>query len=102
MKSLVHPPLGDITLHGVLHALGDPTRLEIVRNLYSAAGPLTCTEAVRGIDHLAVSTRSHCFRILREGGVIRSESKGRECYNTLRMEELERKFPKLLRTVLKQ
>lgn len=95
--NLAHP---SINLADILYALGDATRLQIARNLYAAQQPLTCTEAVQSIDDLAVSTRSHCFKVLRERGVIVSEMKGRECFNSLRQTEIERRYPGLLRAVL--
>lgn len=101
MKTFVHPATKDITLHGILHALGDPARLHIVKNIYAAKDCLNCVQSIVGIEHLPVATRSHCFRMLREAGLIRSEKKGRDCYNTLRLAEIEKKFPKLLATILK-
>lgn len=102
MKPLQHPVLADVTLTGIFHALGDPVRLKIARNLYEARTPLTCLEAVDGIDDLAASTRSHCFSVLRQAGLIRSQKEGRACYNSLRRDELEKKFPKLLRNIFAQ
>jgi DNA-binding transcriptional ArsR family regulator len=101
VKPVTHPALDEIALTGIFYALGDPVRLRIVQNLYAAKRPLTCIEAAAGIDGLPISSRSHCFGILRETGLIRSERKGRECYNTLRLEELEKKFPNLLPTTMK-
>ena len=101
MKPLVHPSIEDVTLPGLFYALGDPARLSIVKSLYQAKTHLTCQQAVDGIENLPVSTRSHCFRILREAGVIRTEKQGRECYNSLRLDELNNKFPNVLQTILK-
>ena len=98
MAELQHPPT--ITLTALLHALGDPTRLHIARALFAADRPLTCQEAVKDITNLPVSTRSHCYKILREGGVIRAEKQGRACYNTLRRAEIEAQWPGLLATLL--
>lgn len=97
----MHPSIDDITLAAIFHALGDRNRLRIVANLYREAGqPLICTEAVKGIDNLAPSTTSNHFRILRECGLVRSVREGRDCYNTLRLEELNGKFPGLFAAVL--
>lgn len=101
MKTFVHPATKDITLQGILHALADPARLHIVKNIYAAKDRLNCVQAIAGIEHLPVATRSHCFRMLREAGIVRSEKKGRDCYNSLRLVEIEKKFPKLLGTILK-
>lgn len=99
----MHPSLDDITLDAVFHALGDRNRLRIVANLFQQSNdqqPLICSEAVKGIDNLPASTTSHHFRILREGGLVRSVREGRDCYNTLRLDELEAKFPGLMKAVL--
>lgn len=102
MKALLHPSLEDISLAGLFYALGDDTRLRIIANLHkSPKKPLICIEAVEGIDGLSPSTRSYHFRILREAGIIRSERQGKECYNTLRLDELERKFPGVLKSAIR-
>lgn len=100
MKEKQHPPLSKIEMSDILRALGDSTRLHIARTLYGADQPLTCQQAVSDIKNLPVSSRSHCFHVLREGGVILSEIQGRECLNTIRSDELEKKFPGLLKTIL--
>jgi len=102
MRPLRHPALDDITLADIFHALGDPVRLEIARTLYRAKRPLTCLDAVAKIDDLPVSTRSRCFSVLRQAGVIRSQKQGRECFNTLRLDELNKKFPDLIQTIFAQ
>jgi predicted transcriptional regulator len=102
MKIFVHPSIDDIKLTNLLYALGDKSRLQIVQNLYRSKNPLTCTEAIEGIRNLPISTRSHCFDVLRQSGVIRSEKKGRECYSEIRLKELNKKFPKLLANIIEQ
>lgn len=102
MKPLVHPAMEDVTLETLLYALGDKTRLQIVTNLYEGGKrPLICAEATAGIENLSPSTSSYNFRTLRDGGIIFSERKGKECYNRLRLDELEKKFPGVLKSVLK-
>lgn len=97
----MHPSIDDITLDAIFHALGDRNRLRIVANLYGQTEkPLICTEAVKGIENLAPSTTSNHFRILRECGLVRSVREGRDCYNTLRLDELNAKFPGLLAAIL--
>ncbi len=95
-----HPPINNISLASILHALGDTNRLTIAKAIYNSNSPLTCTQAVKGMTNLAVSTRSHCFKILREGGVIHSDKHGRDCLNTIRLDEIEQKFPGVLSTLL--
>ena len=96
MKPLYHPKADQITLAGVLYALGDPNRLEIVQ-LLAKQGEQPCN----AFDcNLAKSTISHHFKILRESGVIHSSKSGTQHLNSLRREALEQRFPGLLETVL--
>src|SRR4051812_13320330 len=43
MKPLVHPALEDITVEGILHALSDPTRVEIFKTIADASDSTTCS-----------------------------------------------------------
>jgi DNA-binding transcriptional ArsR family regulator len=99
MRPLPHPAAEEINLPAVLHALADPVRLDIVRRLAAAGCGLSCT-ATAGDAGLPKSTLSSHFRVLREAGLVRSERKGVQLCNRLRCEELERRFPGLLRAVL--
>lgn len=96
MKTLIHPAAPDISLPGVLYALGDPTRLKIVRCLAqteaACCASLTCD--------LPKSTLTRHFRVLRENGVISQQVRGRQFLNTLRRDDLETRFPGLLAAVL--
>ena len=97
MKFLYHPDRKDISLPGVLYALGDPVRLEIVR-LLSTQGEQCCA----GFDFaIAKSTMSNHFKILRESGVVLTHKEGTQHINRLRCEDLEALFPGLLDAVLK-
>ena len=92
----------EITLDTVFYALSDKTRLHIISNLYKQKNQaLICTQAASGIENLPASTTSHHFRILRECGIIRSSREGKECYNKLRLKELEEKFPGIIKTAMK-
>ncbi len=93
---LPEPALGAIALESVLQALGDPVRLLIVRQLHD------CPYKACGSFGLPVgkSTASHHFKVLREAGVIRQRVEGRERHSELRSEDLERRFPGLLSSVL--
>ena len=95
-RSLHHPAVDSLELTGVLHALSDPMRLEIVRSLASG-GECRC-----GAFDLPVtkSTRTHHFRVLRESGVIEQRADGTALVNRLRREELDERFPGLLDSVL--
>ena len=86
----------ELLLREVLHALADPVRLEIVRQL-DEAGEKTC--GMFGID-MPKSSLSHHLRILRESGVIVSETQGTIIMNRLRRKDLEARFPGVLKSVL--
>ncbi|SRR5579883_1161416 len=97
MKFLYHPDQKDISLAGVLYALGDPVRLEIVR-LLATQGERCCGEFNFAI---AKSTMSNHFKILRESGVLLIRKEGTQHINTLRQDDLEALFPGLLDAVLR-
>jgi len=97
-RTLHHPPTETLELTGVLHALSDPVRLQIVRALAADGG----CERHCGAFSLTVtkSTRTHHFRVLRENGVIEQRAEGTAVVNRLRREELDGRFPGLLESVL--
>jgi DNA-binding transcriptional ArsR family regulator len=96
MRSPVHPTAESLTLTSVLYALSDPVRLYIVQTL-SSNGAQSC-----GAITLCVvkSTASHHFRVLREAGIIQMRAEGTQFINTLRIADLEYRFPGLLKAVL--
>lgn len=102
MTQLLHPRKEDISLSGVLYALGDPIRLKIVETIISYENGLNCTIAAQDYCALAKSTLSNHFRILRENGIIHTEKKGVENINKVRSIELEDLFPGLLENIMKQ
>jgi DNA-binding transcriptional ArsR family regulator len=83
-------------LHQVLAALGDPVRLDIVRQL-ADRGEVPCGGFGQ---NLAKSTLSHHFRVLREAGLVGARSEGTSLLNYLERDAIERKFPGLLTGVL--
>ena len=96
MKPVAEPSADAITLSGVMAALSDPVRVEIVRGL-AAQGETAC-----GLFELGVSkaTRSHHFRVLREAGLTHTRAQGTHRLVSLRREELDARFPGLLDAVL--
>lgn len=98
-RPFVHPPAEVLKLESVLYALADPMRLEIVRRLAGGACGMNCTAAAP--SHLAKSTLSHHFQILREAGLVKSERRGTEVVNTLRRDEIEERFPGVMSAILK-
>jgi len=98
-NDLHHPALDEIDLPSLLHALSDPMRLEIVRSLFcSAQGELACKEIVLPVSK---ATASHHFKVLREAGVIEQHDEGTRRISNLRSDDLERRFPGLLDSVLR-
>jgi DNA-binding transcriptional ArsR family regulator len=95
--SLPHPDLVDIELPAVLHALSDPQRLQIVRELAAEDAPRPCGSIELGVTK---STMTHHFRVLREAGVIRQERVGTSKLTSLRKRDLDVRFPGLLEAVL--
>jgi DNA-binding transcriptional ArsR family regulator len=95
--TLPHPVRDQIEIPAVLHALSDPQRLQIVRRLAAADGPIQCRGMELGVSK---STATHHFRVLREAGVITQERLGTSKLNTLRRNDLDARFPGLLDAVL--
>lgn len=91
-----HPEINSVEVDDVLKALADPTRRRIVR-LLIAEGDRPC--GTFGLS-IAASTLSHHFRTLRKAGILRQYDDGRQRMNTLRLDELETRFPGLVRAVL--
>ena len=91
-----HPEIGAVELDDVLRALADPTRRAIVRMLIEE-GDRPC--GTFGVP-VAASTLSHHFRALRKAGILRQYDDGRQRMNTLRLDELDARFPGLVATVL--
>jgi DNA-binding transcriptional ArsR family regulator len=100
MVQFVHPTKDDITLSGVLSALADPMRVRILRSLIGEKECMSCAAAAPCPD-MAKSTLSNHFRILREAGLIRTTKKGVENQNVVRLEDVNDRFPGLLKLVLK-
>lgn len=100
MIAPLHPHPTDLSLHHVLAALGDPIRLRIARALADEEHGLNCTMVTAPFDHIAKSTLSGHFRVLRESGVICQRKRGVETINTLRRDDLDARFPGLLDTIL--
>lgn len=98
-RPFVHPAIEDVSLESVLYALADPARLEIVKRLAAGTCPLNCSAAAP--TDLPKSTQSHHFQVLREAGIIRSERRGTEVVNSLRCQEIEKRFPGVVSSILK-
>ncbi len=97
MRELFHPKIDQLCLSTVLNALGDPIRLKIMGSL---AGQIETTCACCNID-LAKSALSHHFKVLRESGLIYVRIEGKQRFLSIRYEELDKRFPGLLDTIIR-
>ncbi|MHB1577213.1 MAG: ArsR/SmtB family transcription factor [Candidatus Dormibacteria bacterium] len=93
----VAQPVTVAAISTLLHALGDPVRLELVRELNLAQEPVPCCRLQAPVTK---STLSYHFRILREAGIIEQTMEGVRKLTTLRREELDLAYPGLLDSVL--
>ncbi|MDX6314703.1 MAG: hypothetical protein QOF44_4167 [Streptomyces sp.] len=96
MRALPQPKPEDFDLATVLHALGDPVRLELLRRL-TTDGETTCSPEGMTVPR---STLSNHWRILREAGITSTQVNGKTRLVTLRRKELDARFPHLLGAVL--
>ncbi|MHB8062904.1 MAG: ArsR/SmtB family transcription factor [Ruminiclostridium sp.] len=97
MRELFHPTIEQLCLSTILNALGDPIRLNIIKNL-AAQRETTC--ACCNID-LTKSALSHHFKVLREAGLINVRIEGKQRFLSIRYDELEERFPGLLNAIIK-
>jgi DNA-binding transcriptional ArsR family regulator len=81
----------------VLHALSDPVRLDIVRQIADAPGEKICGDFKLPVSK---STGSHHFKILLKAGVISERAQGTCKYISLRRSEMQAQFPGLLDSIL--
>jgi DNA-binding transcriptional ArsR family regulator len=97
MRTPFQPNQSDIQLTAVLYALSDPIRLGIVKNLAEHS-----EQNCGAFDIcIAKSTLSHHFKVLREAGVIETRLEGRQRFISLRVSDLDTRFPGLLPSILK-
>ncbi len=85
-----------LRLERLLHALGDPVRLGIVRQL-ARDGESSCAALDGGRSK---STMSHHFRVLREAGLVETRNVGTTHMNALSRASVDAAFPGLLAAVL--
>ncbi len=99
MTQFIHPAKEDITLTGVLNALGDPVRMNILKAMMKNDGCMSCSEA-SPCTSIPKSTLSHHFRVLRESGLIRTTKQGVEHRNVNRTDDINARFPGLLKLIV--
>lgn len=96
MRNLSHPEPGQLSLSGVLHALSDPVRLDIVRTL-GVEGELCCGALEVPVSK---STLTHHLKVLRDAGLTRTRCEGVQRLVSLRRDDVETRFPGLLACVI--
>jgi DNA-binding transcriptional ArsR family regulator len=96
MRAVHHPPIDEVVLPEVLHALSDPLRLDIVGRL-AKEGEMPCG-ALNGA--VSKSTLSHHLKVLREAGVTTTRLEGTTRIVSLRRKDLQERFPGLMDRVL--
>jgi DNA-binding transcriptional ArsR family regulator len=96
-RQVWYPEREDITIYGILAALSDPTRLEIVRQL--AERVERCP--FEFLDITSKQNLSHHFKVLRESGLVKARYEGRNKYVWLRRELIDEMFPGLLDGLLR-
>src|ERR1700758_2694209 len=101
MRPLFHPPIEDVTVEGILHALSDPVRAAIFTDLATSDSAHNCSTFLNVTEKkIPKSTLSHHFKALREAGLIRAERRGVEMHNTSRCPEIESRFPGLIAAII--
>jgi DNA-binding transcriptional ArsR family regulator len=101
MRPLLHPSIEDVTVEGILHALSDPVRVAIYANIAGSECSMNCSNFLRVSEkEIPKSTLSQHFKALREAGLIRSERRGVEMHNVTRCEELNKRFPGLIPSII--
>ncbi len=74
--------------------------MKIFVGLMDNKGCMSCTEA-SPCPQIAKSTLSNHFRILREAGLIRTTKQGVENRNIIRLDDINQRFPGLLKLIIK-
>jgi DNA-binding transcriptional ArsR family regulator len=96
MRDLHEPPTSEIRLTEVLHALSDPLRLQVAKQLTELS---ECSCSGLGVS-VSKSTLSHHLKVLREAGITHTRVVGTTRLVSLRAVELEERFPGVLDSVL--
>ncbi len=94
LEKISHPPTSALDLATILHTVGDPVRLQIVR-LVADGHDHGCSELSAALG-LPASTASYHLRLLREAGVTRTRAEGTQRFISLRGDDLDERFPGLV------
>ncbi len=100
MDDRVEPAAEEIQLPRVLAALADPHRLAAVR-FVAFHGESWCARVIeQAALPMTKPTFSHHLRILREAGIVTKRVQGAKGYMSLRKDDLDRRFPGLIDSIL--
>jgi DNA-binding transcriptional ArsR family regulator len=97
MRAPKQPARDQITLSGVLYALSDPVRIDVLTGI-AGCGEQCCNQC---LVEMPKSSLSHHFKVLREAGVISTRVEGTRHFNSIRTADLNALFPGLLNAILK-
>jgi DNA-binding transcriptional ArsR family regulator len=101
MRPLSHPPVEDISVEAILHALSDPVRVAIFAEIVGSKCSHNCSNFLNISERsIPKSTLSQHFKVLREAGLICGVRRGVEMHNTSRCEEIDKRFPGLLAAIV--
>lgn len=101
MRPLIHPSADDLRPEAILHALADPERAAIFAGIAGSECVQRCSQMADAGDRvIPKSSLSQHFKILREAGLIRSERQGIEMRNYSRCQEVDARFPGLIKSIL--
>jgi DNA-binding transcriptional ArsR family regulator len=102
MRPLYHPPVEDVRVEAILHALSDPVRVAIFAQIAGSDCSHNCSNFLQVSEKtIPKSTLSLHFKALREAGLIRGERRGVEMHNTSRCSEVDKRFPGLIAAIVK-
>lgn len=96
MRIVAHPKTEEIDLARVLHALSDSARLDLVQMLADGSEK-TCGALCK---ERPKSSMSYHFRTLITAGVLQVRAVGTVHWNSLRLQDLNARFPGLISVIL--
>jgi DNA-binding transcriptional ArsR family regulator len=101
MRPLFHPSIEDVTVETILHTLSDPVRASIYMDIAASDCPQVCSSFLRVSEKdIPKSTLSQHFKALRDAGLIRGERRGVEMHNVSRCDEINKRFPGLIPSII--